>query len=115
MNDPRVWPNNADAAVSPVRVAQFTSTKFPAQPAALFAQLEDPPRELGFPRAGRPGQQHRCLRAQRHLLDAVDQPVEARIARGDAALQKIRHLRLLASAKRVLSWSYFERSRSITE
>ena len=37
--------------------------------------------------AGRPGQQDRCLRAHRHLLDFRDQPVEAGIAGGDAVLQ----------------------------
>ncbi len=55
-------------------------------PAVL--ELVDAPREKRLARAGGADQQHRCLRAHRHLLDTLDQVVEARVARCDTRLEE---------------------------
>ncbi|MCY1227524.1 hypothetical protein D9M72_397940 [compost metagenome] len=55
---------------------------------ARLLQLEHAARQERLARARRPHQQDRRARAHGHALDLVDERVEARIARGDAALQK---------------------------
>ena len=70
---------------SPRSVAQFTSTNSPCDLVARLLELEDAAGQLRFAGAGRPHQQERRARGDRHLLDALDQPVERGVARVDAA------------------------------
>src|SRR5262249_26342892 len=56
--------------------------------AASLLELEDAARELRFAGAGRAHQQQRILRADGDLLDALDQPIERRVARVDARFQE---------------------------
>ena len=63
--------------------------KAPLELAVHLLEFIDPPGQLRLAGAGRPGQQDRLGRTDRHTLDGFDQAVEPGIPRGDAGFQEI--------------------------